>query len=239
LQNEPGTVATDQKVAFIRALAAAGLPVIECGAFVHPSRVPQMADSDEVCRTAIDERAAWPLQPRLTALVPNVRGLTRAVAAGVRDVAIFAAASDTFSRRNINQSIDESLVTYAAVCAAARRGDVAVRGYLSTAFGCPYEGEVSVDAVRRVSQALLDLGVYQVVLSDTVGVAHPGQVRRVLGDLRPDLPWDRTCTTHAAPRWQTCSSRSRPMSARSTPRPVGSAGARLRRGPPATWPPKN
>jgi hydroxymethylglutaryl-CoA lyase len=191
LQNEAAPVTTADKVTFVRALTRAGLPVIECGAFVRPDRVPQMADSDTVCRAVLAGVAHWPEAPRFTALVPNVRGLARAIDAGLRDVGIFAAASDTFSRRNINQSIDASLTAYAGVCADAARAGVAVRGYVSTAFGCPFEGPVSLEAVRRVSRRLLDLGVYEVVLSDTIGVAHPGQVRQVLRDLRADLPVDR------------------------------------------------
>jgi hydroxymethylglutaryl-CoA lyase len=191
LQNEPVVIAPADTMAFIRALATAGLPVIECGAFVHPARVPQMAASDAVCRLAVDELSAMPVPPRLTGLVPNARGLARAVAAGLRDVGIFAAASDTFSRRNINQSVDESLGTYAEVCTAAREAGVAVRGYVSTAFGCPYEGDVPVDAVRQVALRLLEMGVYEVVISDTIGVAHPGHVRRLLRDVRADLPWER------------------------------------------------
>lgn len=191
LQNEPATVPTDAKVQFIAALATAGLPVIECGAFVHPARVPQMADSEAVCRAALDHPALRSAGTRVTALVPNLRGLERAIAAGLPEVGIFAAASDTFSRRNTNQSMTESLVTYRDVCARARAAGLRVRGYLSTAFGCPYEGEVPTPTVRRLAEALLAMDVYEVVLSDTIGVAHPGQVRALLSDLSASLPWDR------------------------------------------------
>lgn len=191
LQNEAAQLPTATKVAFIAALATAGLPVVECGAFVHPTRVPQMADSDEVCRRASAHPAIVAAGTRLTALVPNQRGLERAMAAGLSEIAIFAAASETFSRRNLNQSIETSLAGYAEVCALARASAMRVRGYISTVFGCPYEGDVPVETVRRVAEALLAMGADEVVLSDTIGIAHPGQVRRVLADLRDHLPWDQ------------------------------------------------
>jgi isopropylmalate/homocitrate/citramalate synthase len=128
---------------------------------------------------------------RYTALVPNLKGLERAIAASVSEVAIFAAASETFSRRNINQSIDESFATYGDVARAALAAGVKVRGYLSTAFGCPFEGEVPVARVVDLTQRLLDMGVFQVAISDTIGVAHPGQVRRVLGALPDWINLDR------------------------------------------------
>jgi hydroxymethylglutaryl-CoA lyase len=191
LQNEAAEISTDVKVAFIGALAAAGLPVVECGAFVHPGRVPRMADSDDVCRRAAAHPAVTAAGTRLTALVPNLRGLERAMAAGLSEIAVFAAASETFSRRNLNQSIETSLSAYAEVCAVARASAMRVRGYVSTVFGCPYEGTVAVHTVRRVAEALLAMGADEVVLSDTIGVAHPGQVRRMLADLREHLPWDQ------------------------------------------------
>ncbi len=191
LQNEHARLPADVKVAFIAALATAGLPLIECGAFVHPARVPQMADSDEVSRAAVKHPAVLAAGTRLTALVPNLRGLERAMAAGLTEVAVFAAASDTFSRRNINQSIDASLVGYQEVCATALASGLRVRGYVSTVFGCPYEGSVPVATVHRVAEALLAMGADEVVLSDTIGVGHPGQVRQVLAALRDYLPWER------------------------------------------------
>jgi isopropylmalate/homocitrate/citramalate synthase len=117
---------------------------------------------------------------RYSALVPNLAGLTRAVAAGVRHIAIFAAASETFSKRNINQSVDESLETYRGVIAAAHERRIPVRGYLSTCFGCPFEGRVPPQRVAEVAGRLFDLGVWQVAISDTIGVAHPAQVTEVL-----------------------------------------------------------
>jgi isopropylmalate/homocitrate/citramalate synthase len=186
LQNETARIATADKIAFVDRLTAAGLPVIEVGAFVSPAWVPQMADTGEVF-ARIKRRPGT----RYTALVPNLKGLERAIAASVSEVAIFAAASETFSRRNINQSIDESFATYGDVARAALAAGVKVRGYLSTAFGCPFEGEVPVARVVDLTQRLLDMGVFQVAISDTIGVAHPGQVRRVLGALPDWINLDR------------------------------------------------
>jgi hydroxymethylglutaryl-CoA lyase len=178
LQNEAAVISTADKVAFIDALAAAGLGAVEVSAFVNPARVPQMGDADDVCR-AIARRAGT----RYAALVPNARGLDRALAAGITDVAVFAAASETFSRRNINQSIAESLATYRDVSTRAIAAGCRVRAYLSTAFGCPFEGDVPVTRVVELTAALLDLGAGEVAVSDTIGIAHPGQVRAVLETL--------------------------------------------------------
>jgi hydroxymethylglutaryl-CoA lyase len=127
---------------------------------------------------------------RYAALVPNARGLARAAAAHVSEVAVFAAASETFSKRNINQTIDESLVTYAEVTREAAAARLRVRGYLSTAFGCPFEGDVPIARVVDLTRRLLDLGVFEVAVSDTIGVAHPGDVRRVLDALVPAVGAD-------------------------------------------------
>jgi hydroxymethylglutaryl-CoA lyase len=187
LQNERASIATDDKIAFVDRLSAAGHHVIEVSAFVSPKWVPQMADAPQVF-AGITRRAGV----RYTALVPNQQGLERAIAAGASEVAIFAAASETFSRRNINQSIDESLVNYAAVCAAAAAAGIPVRGYLSTCFVCPFEGPVDPRRVADVSGRLLDLGVYEVVISDTIGAATPGHVLRVLETVGARLPLHQT-----------------------------------------------
>ena len=183
LQNESGVVPTAAKIAFVDALSAAGHAVIEVSAFVSPKWVPQMADASEVF-AGISRRDGV----RYTALVPNLAGLARAEAAGVREIAIFAAASETFSKRNVNQSIDESLATYSAVCEAARAGGIRVRGYLSTCFGCPFEGSVPPVRVAEVAARLLDLGVFEVAISDTIGVAHPGQIPTVLDAVTSRVP---------------------------------------------------
>ena len=183
LQNEQSLVSTADKIEFVNRLSAANLPVIEVSAFVSPQWVPQMADAAELFR-GITRRPGI----RYTALVPNIAGLERAVDAGVREVAIFAAATDAFSRKNINQSVDESLATYKHVCDRALAEGLRVRGYLSTAFGCPYEGDVAPARVADVAQRIAGLGVFEVAISDTIGVAHPGQVPRVLDAVVAVLP---------------------------------------------------
>ena len=186
LQNEPGRLSTADKVAFIDRLSAAGLPAIEIGAFVSPKWVPQMSDSAAVA-TGITRRPGT----RYAALVPNEQGLERARAAGIDEIGLVAAASDTFSRRNTNQSIDEALTVSAVVARRALDAGVRVRGYLSTAFGCPFEGAVPIDRVRRLAERLVDLGVFEVAISDTIGIAHPGQVRKMLDALLPTLTSSR------------------------------------------------
>jgi hydroxymethylglutaryl-CoA lyase len=183
LQNEGAIIATATKTAFVVRLVRAGLRIVEVSAFVRPERVPQLADAGDVF--AALERVPGVIY---RALVPNRRGLERALDAGVTEVAIFAAASDTFSRRNIGQSVDESLTTYAEVVAAAVEGGVRARGYVSTAFGCPFEGPVPVERVLDVCERLRDLGVFEVAISDTIGVAHPGQVHHVLDRMLARLP---------------------------------------------------
>jgi hydroxymethylglutaryl-CoA lyase len=186
LQNERAHVATGDKIELVNRLSAAGLPVIEVTAFVSPKWVPQMADAAEVF-AGITKRAGI----RYTALVPNPAGLDRAMDAGVREVAVFAASTETFSRKNINQGIDASLETYRQVCQRALAAGLRVRGYLSTAFGCPYEGSVPPATVVAVSERLLDLGVFEVAVSDTIGIAHPGQVSAVLDALLERIPVSR------------------------------------------------
>jgi hydroxymethylglutaryl-CoA lyase len=183
LQNEKAALSTADKVAFVNRLSRAGLPAVEVTAFVSPKWVPQMADAADVL-AAIERAPAT----RYTALVPNLAGLERAEAAGVTEVAIFAAASETFSRRNINQGIDESLTTYRAVTARARALGVRVRAYLSTAFGCPFEGPVDVARVAAISAALMEMGAFEVAVSDTIGIAHPGQVPAVLEAVAARVP---------------------------------------------------
>jgi hydroxymethylglutaryl-CoA lyase len=187
LQNERAAVSTADKIAFVDRLSEAGHQTIEVSAFVSPKWVPQMADASQVF-AGIARRPGT----RYTALVPNRQGLERAIAAGVSDVAIFAAASETFSRRNINQSIDESLVTYTAVCADARAAGLRVRGYLSTCFVCPFEGPIDPRRVAEISARLLDIGAYEVAISDTIGAATPGDVLRVLETTSVSLPLHQT-----------------------------------------------
>jgi len=183
LQNEAAIVPVEGRIAFVEALAAAGAPVVEVGAFVSPKWVPQMADTDAVWR-GIRSRPGT----RYSALVPNLTGLERAIAAGITDVGIFAAASESFSHRNLNQSIADSLNTYRAVARTALDAGCQVRAYLSTAFGCPFEGDVAVRVVIDTTKALLDMGAYEVAISDTIGIAHPGQVRQVLNCVLGSIP---------------------------------------------------
>ena len=187
LQNEKASIATADKIAFVDQLANAGHRVIEVSAFVSPSWVPQMADAADVF-AGITRRNGV----RYTALVPNRAGLERALAAGVDEIAIFAAASETFSRKNINQSIDESLTTYRGVVDDAKAAGLKVRGYLSTCFRCPFEGPVAPSQVAEVSARLRELGVYEVAISDTIGAATPGDVLRVLGAIGAVLPLQQT-----------------------------------------------
>ncbi|SRR5581483_1362858 len=183
LQNEKVTIPTEAKIAYITALADAGLRTIEAGAFVSPKWVPQMADTAEVYRDIPkDPGVDYPV------LVPNEKGLDRAIEAGVKSIAIFTAASESFNQRNINMSIDGSFANYAPVAARARAEGIRVRGYVSTAFGCPYEGEVPAEKVLEVVARLLDLGCYEVSVGDTIGVGTPMQVQGVVGVLLQVVP---------------------------------------------------
>ena len=183
LQNERIVLSAAEKIEFVNRLSAAGLPVIEVGAFVSPKWVPQMADTGKVFAGIVRTPGT-----RYTALVPNLAGLDRAIAAGVTEIAVFAASTETFSRKNINQTIDESLATYRQVCDRAMASGLRVRGYLSTAFGCPFEGVVAPARVAEVAGRLAALGVFEVAISDTIGIAHPGQVPHVLEAVLTRIP---------------------------------------------------
>ncbi len=176
LQNEQAQIPTEQKIQFINMLAEAGLPVVEATSFVSPRAIPQLSDASAVM--AGIER--WPAV-QYPVLVPNLKGMERALAAGVRSVAVFTAASESFTRHNINVTIAESLANFRPVVELANRERVAVRGYISTVFGCPYEGGVPPQNVLNVAQALLEMGISELSLGDTIGVATPNQVVDVLG----------------------------------------------------------
>jgi isopropylmalate/homocitrate/citramalate synthase len=183
LQNEKVTIPTQTKVDYITALGDAGLRVIEAGAFVSPKWVPQMADSADVYRDIPkDPGVEYPV------LVPNMKGLERAIDVGVKSIAIFTAASESFNKRNINMTIDESFENFAQVVPRALGEGMRVRGYVSTAFGCPYEGEVAPEKVLEVVARLLDLGCYEVSVGDTIGVGTPMQVQGVIGMLLQVVP---------------------------------------------------
>jgi isopropylmalate/homocitrate/citramalate synthase len=186
LQNESVVVNTDQKVDFINRLSAAGCSHIEVTSFVSPKWVPTLADHAEVFRRI--EKAPNTVY---SALVPNRLGMERALDAGVRHVAIFSAASDTFTRKNINASVEESFERFREVCGIADREDIPVRGYISTTFGCPYEGDVPVERVVEVARAFLDLGVDEISLGDTIGVATSSSVEAVLQALSAHVPSEK------------------------------------------------
>jgi hydroxymethylglutaryl-CoA lyase len=186
LQNEKGVVATADKVRFIDLLSDAGFAVIEATSFVSPRAVPQLADAAEVM-AGIQRKTGV----RYAALVPNSRGMERALAAGVDEVAVFTGASETFVQHNINTSIDGSVANFRPVVAMARERGVRVRGYISTAFGCPYEGAIAPSAVAAVAEKLLALGVDELSIGDTIGVATPNQVVDVTQALLAHTTLDR------------------------------------------------
>lgn len=175
LQNEKALVPTEQKIRFISMLAEAGLPVVEATSFVSPRAIPQLSDASEVMNGIT--RLAGTSYP---VLVPNVKGMERALAGGVRSIAVFTAASESFTRHNINATIAESLANFRPVVAMAQREGVAVRGYISTVFGCPYEGKVEARSALRVARDLLEMGIGELSLGDTIGVATPNQVYDVI-----------------------------------------------------------
>jgi hydroxymethylglutaryl-CoA lyase len=171
LQNESRTVSLAMKLEYIRGLKQAGLAQIEAGAFVRPDRVPQMADSDQVFRAIAAEKSFG--GPTYWALVPNRRGLERALESGARAIGVFTAASETFNQRNIGMTIADSLAEIREVLREARKLKLKTRAYLSTVFGCPFEGEMPAKRAIDAAQRLLDLGAHQVSLGDTIGVATP------------------------------------------------------------------
>jgi hydroxymethylglutaryl-CoA lyase len=183
LQNESETVSAEAKVQLIEMLVDAGLPVVESGAFVSPKWVPQMATSAEVFKQ-INKRTgiSYPM------LVPNLKGLELAYAAGVEEVALFAAATETFSQKNTNCSIAESIDRFNAVIVEGQALGMKIRGYISCVLGCPYEGEVSSDTVLMLAQKLFDKGCYEVSLGDTIGVGTAGQARDLVEKLSQQVP---------------------------------------------------
>ncbi|MEZ5615338.1 MAG: hydroxymethylglutaryl-CoA lyase [Rhodocyclaceae bacterium] len=186
LQNERQLVPAAAKVELIDRLGQAGLKVIEATAFVSPKWVPQMGDAAEVM-AGLPRRAgvSYPV------LVPNLRGFEQALAAGVEEIAVFAAASEAFSQKNINCSIAESLARFRPVLEAARQNNIRVRGYVSCVLGCPYQGEVPPAAVAEVAARLLEMGCYEISLGDTIGVGAPAAVQRMLDEVAPRVPVER------------------------------------------------
>jgi len=186
LQNEVSVVPTDVKVELMERLADAGLLTIEAGSFVSPKWVPQMADTGDVMeRICRREGVTYPV------LVPNMKGLDAAIAAGATEIAGFAAATETFSQRNTNCSIAESLERQSTVCRAAMEQGLRVRGYVSVVLGCPYEGEVQPSQVVDVARGLLDMGCYEIALGDTTGMGTPGKTQRLIESVGAHVPVER------------------------------------------------
>ncbi|MFE4689987.1 hydroxymethylglutaryl-CoA lyase [Streptomyces sp. NPDC056749] len=181
LQNEKSVVPTEVKAEFVRRLAEAGLSTIEATSFVHPKWVPQLADAEQLFPMLGEIADVGDVE--LPVLVPNERGLDRALALGARRIAVFGSATETFAARNLNRTVDESLAMFEPVVARAEDAGVHVRGYLSMCFGDPWEGAVPVAQVVRVAKALMDLGCDELSLGDTIGVATPGHVRELLSAL--------------------------------------------------------
>ena len=186
LQNEAVTLATTRKVRLIEALVAAGLRRIEISSFVSPKWVPQLADAEEVVQ----------LVPRVegvtySALCPNARGLERAEAAGIEEIGVFISASETHNRKNVNKTVAETLAAFAEVIGPAVEAGIRVRGYVSTLWGCPYEGDVDPRAGLRIARELLSMGCYQVSLGDTIGVGTPVQTRDIVGLFLGEIPAEK------------------------------------------------
>jgi hydroxymethylglutaryl-CoA lyase len=186
LQNEPTPVPLAAKVALVEALAEAGLPVVEAGSFVSPRWVPQMEGSDEVLR-AVRRRPGV----RYPVLVPNLKGFAAARAAGAEEIAVFGAASETFSQKNINCSIQESLERFRPVVEAALAVAIRVRGYVSCVVGCPYEGAIAPERVAHVAGALYDMGCYEVSLGDTIGVGTPAKTHVMIEACATRVPMEK------------------------------------------------
>ncbi len=183
LQNEKEIVPTDIKIEFIKRLVASGHRTIEATSFVSPKWVPQMADHTEIIKSLAAIKGV-----QFPALVPNMKGLENALLAGVKDIAVFAAASESFSQKNINRSIDESLLEFTQVIKAALEKGLRVRGYVSCVLGCPYEGEVPHHAVTKVAQALYKAGCYEISLGDTIGIGTPHKARAMLKAVSGEIP---------------------------------------------------
>ena len=183
LQNQSTSLSVDDRATFIDLLSQSGIRRIEAGSFVSPKAIPQMADSAEIFRQIKRQKKIT-----YSALTPNLRGFNAALTAGVEEVAVFAAASETFSQKNINCSIAESLKRFEPVMEAARKNNIRVRGYVSCVLGCPYEGSISKSDVAAVSRELHQLGCYEISLGDTIGTGTPVKAKRMLDAVRNDVP---------------------------------------------------
>lgn len=187
LQNETQILSVDDKVALINLLSETGLTRIEAGSFVSPKWVPQMADSGNVFNALTKKTGV-----QYSALTPNLKGLEAALEAGVDEVAVFGAASESFSQKNINCTISESLQRFEPVLELAKQHNIPVRGYVSCVMGCPYEGEIAPSAVAQVSKTLLDMGCYEISLGDTIGTGTPGATKALLDEVLKYIPVAKT-----------------------------------------------
>lgn len=185
LQNEKSLVDTKVKFEFIKLLHEAGLDCIEVTSFVRPEKIPQMQDSADLYKMVADKLDLQKL--RTPCLVPNLKGLEKAKDLGVKEIALFTATSNTFNMKNINASVDESFIRLEAVAKEALANDISIRGYLSTVFGCPYEGKIQTEQVLRTLEKLMKLGVYEVSLGDTIGVANPHQVVAIISEIKKNF----------------------------------------------------
>ena len=186
LQNEPGFVPTETKVSLIHKLADCGLSMIEAGAFVSPKWVPQMADGADVFATIIKKPGVV-----YSALTPNMKGFDLAMVAGVQEVAVFAAASESFSKKNTNCTIAESIERFLPLCDAAQKAGISVRGYVSCVLGCPYEGDISSAVVADLSARLMDAGCYEVSLGDTIGCGTPAKAQALVNEVGAAISMDK------------------------------------------------
>ena len=242
LQNEDGIVPVEAKAEFIRRLLAAGLPVVEATSFVHPKWVPQLADAGDLMTRLIDGDLGE--QGReLPVLVPNERGLDRALELGCRHIAIFGSATETFAQRNLNRSLDEQFAMFEPTVTRARDAGLDVRAYVSMCFGDPWEGAVPIDQVVTVGRRLFDLGASQLSLGDTIGVGTAGHVRALLTAFNDaGLPNDGLAVHfHDTYGQALVPTRPPPSSTASPPStrvPGVSAAVRTPRAQPATWPPR-
>ncbi len=190
LQNEEAVLETNDKVKFIQLLRESGLKTIEATSFVRPDRIPQMGDASELMKKLVKTKEFE--DGHYPCLVPNMKGLESAIDHGVKDIAVFTATSDTFNQKNINATVKESLERLGPVVAKARAENLRVRGYVSTAFGCPYEGESSIEKLVTITQELLSWGCYEVSVGDTIGVAHPLLIEKTLAVMaRNQIPSSR------------------------------------------------
>lgn len=189
LQNESQVIESIDKVKYIEMLASSGLKTVEATSFVRADRIPQMADSEKVFNLLKKKESLKTVN--LPCLVPNLKGLDKAIEAGVKEISVFTATSDTFNQKNINATTKESLERLEIVMKKATESKIKIRGYISTVFGCPYIGKTSLDNLIEISKTLLDLGAYEISLGDTIGIGHPLQVKNILECLKKDFSLDK------------------------------------------------